>query len=380
MHTILSRFSMKRPPHRTGQAAALAWLARAHAAAEGALQSWDAPAVDAFRARLERVIERCACGPAKIGARGHVVADAETERWADMVLYDVVNHPHGRGTTTRNAIYADVVSRYFAQEYEDEHVAPSDMIHVSCTGYVSPSGAQRIVQQKGWRTRVTHAYHMGCYAAFPATRLAMGSLFADAAAGARGGRVDVVHTELCSLHLDPADHSVEQLVVQSLFADGFIRYAVSAADEPGLRVLALDERILPESADSMGWALSDWGMKMTLSRDVPDRIGAALRAFVVDLYAKAEMRLGEELGRTVFAVHPGGPKIIDAVRDVLELREAQVATSRGVLFDYGNMSSATLPHVWMRLLDDPSIARGTPILSLAFGPGLTICGGIFRKQ
>ncbi len=380
MHLTLSRFSPKRPPHQTGQAASLSWLARAHAAAEGALQHWDAARVDAFHDRLERVIERCACGPTKIGSRGHVVADAETERWADMVLYDVVNHPHGRGTTTRNAVYADAVSRYFAQEYEAEDAAPSDLIHVTCTGYVSPSGAQRVVQEKGWRTRVTHAYHMGCYAAFPATRLAMGALFADAAAGARGGRVDVVHTELCSLHLDPSDHSVEQLVVQSLFADGFIRYAVSADDGPGLRVLAMDERILPGSADSMGWALSDWGMKMTLARDVPDRIGAALRTFVADLYAKADLRLGDELGRTVFAVHPGGPKIIDAVRDVLELRDAQVATSRGVLFDYGNMSSATLPHVWMRIVDDPSIARGTPILSLAFGPGLTICGGIFRKQ
>jgi predicted naringenin-chalcone synthase len=382
MHTLLSRFSMKRPPHQTSQAAALAWLARAHAAAEGTVQSWDPARVEAFHARLERVIDRCACGPTKIGSRGHVVADAETERWSDMVLYDVVNHPHGRGTTTRNAIYADVVSRYFEREYEGEDTAPSDIIHVTCTGYVSPSGAQRVVQRKGWGalTRVTHAYHMGCYAAFPATRLAMGSLFSDAAAGRRGRRVDVVHTELCSLHLDPSDHSVEQLVVQSLFADGFIRYAVSADDGPGLRVLALDERILPDSADSMGWALSDWGMKMTLARDVPERIGAALRAFVVDLYAKAEMSLGAELGRTVFAVHPGGPKIIDAVRDVLELRDAQVETSRSVLFDYGNMSSATLPHVWMRILDDPSIARGTPILSLAFGPGLTICGGIFRKQ
>jgi predicted naringenin-chalcone synthase len=44
------------------------------------------------------------------------------------------------------------------------------------------------------------------------------------------------------------------------------------------------------------------------------------------------------------------------------------------------MSSATLPHVWARLLDDTSVAPGTPIVSLAFGPGLTVCGGLFRKQ
>jgi predicted naringenin-chalcone synthase len=121
-------------------------------------------------------------------------------------------------------------------------------------------------------------------------------------------------------------------------------------------------------------------MHMTLARDVPDRIAAALRPFVADLFRKAELDLAENLTRTVFAVHPGGPKIIDRVRDVLELSDAQVRTSRDVLFDYGNMSSATLPHVWMRLLATDAVKAGTLILSLAFGPGLTVCGGLFRKR
>jgi predicted naringenin-chalcone synthase len=82
----------------------------------------------------------------------------------------------------------------------------------------------------------------------------------------------------------------------------------------------------------------------------------------------------------VFAVHPGGPKIIDRVRQVLELTDVQVQTSRDVLFDHGNMSSATLPHIWMRLAADEGVAPGTLVASLAFGPGLTVCGGLFRKQ
>ena len=88
----------------------------------------------------------------------------------------------------------------------------------------------------------------------------------------------------------------------------------------------------------------------------------------------------KDLPRSVCAVHPGGPKIIDRVRDGLELAEPQVAASRAVLRDFGNMSSATLPHVWMRVLADPAVASGTPILSLAFGPGLTICAAVFRKE
>ena len=120
-------------------------------------------------------------------------------------------------------------------------------------------------------------------------------------------------------------------------------------------------------------------MHMTLARDVPDRIAGALRGFVLELFAKAGLSVSDLRG-AVAAVHPGGPKIIDRVREVLELSDTQVAASRAVLFDYGNMSSATLPHVWARVLADTDVPVGTPILSLAFGPGLTVCGGIFRKR
>jgi predicted naringenin-chalcone synthase len=130
----------------------------------------------------------------------------------------------------------------------------------------------------------------------------------------------------------------------------------------------------------MAWCAADFGMHMTLARDVPERIARALRPFVSELFRKAGLDLGQNLRHTLFAVHPGGPKIIDAVRDVLELSEPQIQTSRAVLFDHGNMSSATLPHVWQRVLDDASIKPETLILSLAFGPGLTVCGGLFRKR
>jgi predicted naringenin-chalcone synthase len=193
-------------------------------------------------------------------------------------------------------------------------------------------------------------------------------------------RVDVVHTELCSLHLDPSDHRIEQIVVQSLFADGLIRYALVPDDGgPGLKLRALHEQVLPDSAGSMAWLVANWGMQMTLARDVPERIAGGLRGFVAELYRRGGLDLGA-LGASAFAVHPGGPRIIDRVREVLELSDAQVQTSRDVLFDCGNMSSATLPHIWQRLLEDPAVARGTPIVSLAFGPGLTMCGVLLEKR
>jgi predicted naringenin-chalcone synthase len=197
------------------------------------------------------------------------------------------------------------------------------------------------------------------------------------ATGAR--RVDVVHTELCTLHLDPSDHSLEQLVIQSLFADGFVRYSVQPDDgAPGLRVLSVHEEVLPDSEGAMAWSVGDTGMHMALARDVPDRIAAVLRRFVTTLFEKAGSNIGALRG-CIAAIHPGGPKIIDGVRAVLELDEAQVAASCAVLFEYGNMSSATLPHIWMRILEDAAVPRGTLVPSLAFGPGLTVCGALLEK-
>jgi predicted naringenin-chalcone synthase len=381
----LSRFSMQRPAREIAQDRALTWLAAAHVASEGALHSLGDRERDVFAARIQSAMDRCACGPRAIGSRGHALPDIGRTDWEALEIYDVVRHPRGKGASARAEFFRRFVTAYFEREYEHETSAPGDLIHVSCTGYTSPSGAQEVVDSRGWGslTRVTHAYHMGCYAAFPALRIAAGQLLLPSAFGARAAepRVDIAHTELCSLHLDPSNHSLAQLVVQSLFADGLIRYSLSCeAVGPRLRVLALAERILPASRDAMSWSLSDTGMLMTLSRDVPELVGAALRDFVADLYRRADLELADELSRTLFAVHPGGPKIIDAVHSRLELSDAQVQISRDVLFCYGNMSSATLPHIWMRILADPSVAPGTLVLSLAFGPGLTICGGLFRKE
>lgn len=391
----LSNFSMQTPRYQIPQGRALDWLARAHAASQASSEGWSNAERDAFAARMSKLFLRCACGPDKIAARYHAHPDLGVFEFEKLSLYDVTRQPRGQGSAVRSRIFSEIVNAYFESEYERELVAPSELIHVTCTGYVSPSGAQHLVARKGWGalTHVTHAYHMGCYAAFPAIRSAAGQLRLPDALSPAGSarRADIVHTELCTLHLDPSDHSAEQCVVQSLFGDGFMRYSLrdrsyedssdqDSSGEPGLELLALAEQLLPDSGQAMGWSVADFGMHMTLTRDVPERIAAELRAFVLRLLQKAGLELGASVKHAQFAVHPGGPKIIDRVRDVLELAEAQLQTSRAVLFDHGNMSSATLPHVWKRLLEAPEVAPGTPIVSLAFGPGLTVCGGVFRKR
>jgi predicted naringenin-chalcone synthase len=377
----LSRFEIVRPAYVTSQNATLDWLARAHTLAEKGRgpERFDDDG-ESFHVHLRRLIGRVACAPHKLAERGHEVADFAHTRWDEMDIYDVHRDPQGAGTAARTAFFARVASRAFDRLYEGENEPPRELVHVTCTGYASPSAAQRLVANKGWgsRTRVTHAYHMGCYAALPAARIAAGLL-----ASAKGpARADVVHTELCSLHLQPCEHEAEHLVVQSLFADGHARYAVErgVSGRPSLAIVAEREEIVPDSTESMTWTCGDRGMHMTLSRDVPSKIAANVRAFVRALFEDAGLSFEAHRARTLFAVHPGGPRVVDAVQRALELGDVQLEASREVLLRFGNMSSATLPHVWRAIVLDGAIPDGTLVASLAFGPGLTVSGALMVRE
>jgi predicted naringenin-chalcone synthase len=221
---------------------------------------------------------------------------------------------------------------------------------------------------------------MGCYAAMPAIRTAQGFVAShQLAERTSANQVDVVHTEMCSLHLNPSSDSVEQTIVHTLFADGNIKYSLTPAGsaKKGFGLYEMAEKIIPDTQDQMSWIPEFWGFQMTLGKRVPVYLKNNIREFVLELYKKAGWELGDEFSKTVFAVHPGGPKIIDVVEEALELSPSQVAASREILFERGNMSSATLPHVWERLLEK-NLPSGTPVVSLAFGPGLTVFGSLFK--
>lgn len=269
---------------------------------------------------------------------------------------------------TKARFYTDRATKSFEAFY-NRRSFPDHLVHVTCTGYTSPSAPQLYFAKGGTAPAITHAYHMGCYAALPAIRLAQSLSMSEQV-------VDVVHNEVCSLHLDLQTHTPEQMVVQSLFADGHIKYTLSRrTDEKAFGVRIVKEKLIPNSAGDMTWIPSSSGMRMTLSKEVPEKIRDHVPQFVRELAADANVDLAQLLRRALFAVHPGGPRIIDAIVQKLELSEEQVIHSRQVLRNRGNMSSATLPHVWQQAL---SSDHRDLVVSLAFGPGLTIFGAIFE--
>lgn len=374
----LSDFRVLRPRYTAEHAEGVRWLARAHAKSESILRG-DGFDQGGFERTMERHIRRFGCGPESLARRGHGLEDFLHDDWARMRVFNLEQGARGAGMGARMEVFSEIADAAAEEFYPEGSEPPDDLIHVTCTGYVAPSAAQKLIVRRGWqaRTGATHAYHMGCYASMPAVRMAAGYL---ASAGASPRRVDIVHNEACTLHLDPTRHHPEQLVVQSLFADGHIAYSVSGKPPKGpcLRFLGAREEIIPGSLEAMGWVLGDHGMRMNLSREVPDLIAGALKDFLRRLFAACGVDAAEAF-RGVFAVHPGGPRIIDKVAALLELAPQQVEAGRAVLRDCGNMSSATLPHIWARHAADAELKSGAIVTSLAFGPGLTVYGAMLRK-
>lgn len=357
----ISNFRDIDPPGYISQEQSLNWLTQQHIT----------KCPDENPATITKYFGRYGIKSNKIQGR-RVAAD-------DMLNLDFNNQEmfgggHHLDLKYKTRFFRSYAENIFNQIYPESTKLPDHIIHVSCTGYVAPSAPQVLISDRGASTKVTHAYHMGCYAAIPAIRMATSFVGSEESL-----EVDVVHTEACSIHINPTIHTPEQIVVQSLFADGNIAYRVgnTSPQHSGLEFISQREMIVPDSVSDMRWEPESWGFNMTLSRNVPQKIASALPEFLKNLAQRSDLSVEELQKQATFAVHPGGPQIIDSVQTLLDLREEQVSDAKQVLFLRGNMSSATLPHVWQRILkSEPS--DGHLVVSLAFGPGLTIFGGIYR--
>lgn len=357
---LLTDFQIIRPPFETSQEDTLNWLVEAHAQSE--LHDPN------FKTALKEKLWHVGCKPDRIAKRGHILEDFLHLEWEKMKIYDT---PSGKDLSARMKIFQEHVDQIFEEYYPVDASYPDDLIHVTCTGYVSPSGAQKIASKRNWgpNITVTHAYHMGCYGSFPAIRMGTGFLNTSPAKN----RIDIVHTEVCCLHSNPSLHQLDQLVSQSLFADGFMKYSIlRETKKPHLKISQVREEIIPNSTKAMTWNVVQWGFQMSLAKEVVVLIARYLPQFLE--------RLSSNWQNALFAIHPGGPKILTHIQELLNLKDEQMRFSFQILKEYGNMSSATIPHIWERILNDETVPDSTPIISLAFGPGLSICGAIMEKR
>lgn len=239
---------------------------------------------------------------------------------------------------------------------------------VTCTGYATPGLDVLLARDLGMRRDVQRLAvgHMGCYAALPGL-----AAVADAAV-ARGRVAVLLCLELTSLHIQPPTTDVDQIVSHALFSDAAAAIMVAPA-APGLHVVDVVARTDTLCAELMTWDVTDNGFRMGLSPQVPRVLDRHVAEVVGDLLADHGLEVSDVAG---WAIHPGGPRIVDVVARRLGLGEAQVAVSRQVLRDHGNCSSATVPLILERLR--PRLRDGDHVACLAFGPGLTLYAALLR--
>jgi len=304
-----------------------------------------------------------------------------------LCLNTHIEEVFGPKISVRMEWFQKYMKQVFDEFYARNESQPEHLIHVTCSGYASPSVAQHAVVEKNWEsTIVTHSYQMGCYGAFPAIRTGKSLLCSSP----EKGRVDIVHTELLSAHLNLTEFSAANTMICSLFADGFIGYSLlrekelmeddQFPDKKGFRILSSHEVIIPDSLEDMSWDLGEYNFLMTLSKRVPVFIRKYIKDFFKTLCAKVGVDLDKEKDNMYFAIHPGGPKIIDYVVEAVGITQQQAQWSYNILYRYGNMSSGTVPHVLGEILDDENIKSGTKVLAIAFGPGLTATGLFLEKM
>jgi predicted naringenin-chalcone synthase len=234
------------------------------------------------------------------------------------------------------------------------------LIAVTCTGFTAPGIDVALMRRFGLAADIerTQVGFMGCNAALNGLKLARHIVRSDARA-----RVLVLNLELCSLHLQ-SPRSVDQALMFLLFADGAAATLVTA-ESFGLALERFSQAIVPGTEGEITWGIGDQGFDMHLSGAVPRHIAQHLSAHVAGLLGQTAIEAID-----LWAVHPGGRTVLDAVQASLGLPEEKLAVSRGVLHDHGNMSSVTVPFILRRILDTGG--RGRNGVALGFGPGLGI--------
>jgi predicted naringenin-chalcone synthase len=342
---------------------------------------------DGQRAWLKRVFLRSGVeqrGTVLAGMQNPAPPDAP-ERVRDFYSNPEQIGPQGPGTAVRMRLYADAAPPLAARACREALAAAametSEITHlvtVSCTGFFAPGLDVELITRLELSPdiRRTHIGFMGCHAAFNALAMAR-----DIVRSTPSACVLVCCVELCTLHFaygwDP-----EKLVANALFADGAAACVVAADDPEDLessgiarwRLLDSASLLLGGSREAMTWKIGDHGFAMTLSATLPALINAHVRDWCGGWLAGRGLDIAEV---ERWAIHPGGPRILNAVRDALQLSPEHMLASEGILRNQGNMSSTTVLFVLQQLLH--SSHAGDRCVAIGFGPGLTAEGMLLER-
>lgn len=285
---------------------------------------------------------------------------------------DWFTHPHT--FSEKNTVYIQAARALCVQAIraclEPIGLAPQAIDHlivVSSTGIATPSLDALLINDLSLRSDTvrTPVWGLGCVGGIAGVARA-----AEFATARPASRVMVVAVELCTLTFLKNDRSRQNLIATSLFGDGAAAVLV-AGDETGLcgpTVQAHTCITWPDTLALMGWDIVEDGFKVVLSKSIPAVVRNNIR-MLVDTFLATRGLTPESVSH--YITHPGGPKVIEAYKQALDLDETQVAHTRTVLESYGNMSSPTVLFILQKFLAELRGQQGTYGLASAMGPGFS---------
>jgi alkylresorcinol/alkylpyrone synthase len=267
----------------------------------------------------------------------------------------------------RNALYvehavillAEAASRCLAQAGRTFGEIDA-LVTVSTTGISTPSLDALLMERLPFRRDLMRLPVFGLGCAGGVLGLARAASLARAHAG---GRVLFLVVELCALTFRKMDQSKSNIIATALFGDGAAA-ALLEPDGDGPAVAAWGEYTWPDSLDVMGWHITDDGLGVLFSRDIPTLVRTQFRAAADGFLGSRGLHVHDI---DAFICHPGGAKVITALEEAFALPAGALDDARAVLRQYGNMSAATVLFVLERMLAQ---ARKRYLMT-ALGPGFT---------
>ena len=249
------------------------------------------------------------------------------------------------------------------------------LVVASCTGYGTPGLDIQLAASLGLAADAQRLLvgHMGCYAALPALGSAADFVIA------RGRPVVLLCLELTSLHVQPPTNDLQQVVSHALFGDAAVALVLVPAPAAGPRLRFVDLVAITDTTASaqMTWDVTDLGFRMGLSPAIPTVLARHVGPAVQRLLGEHGLSPSDVRG---WAIHPGGPAILDTVERSLDLPPHALAASRSVLAQRGNCSSPTVLLVLDELVRGGTLDGGGPVVAMAFGPGLTLYAALLSAE
>jgi len=245
----------------------------------------------------------------------------------------------------------------------------SSLIVNTCTGYLCPGVSTYLIEELSLR-RDIKAFDLvggGCGGAVPNLEMAANLVKEN------GGAVLSVAVEICSATFQMED-DLSLIVSNALFGDGAAA-SVLWDREGGLEILHSERRYAPEYREAIRYIYKKGELHNKLSVALPRIVREEAGRLVKEIFEKTSLKK-EDI--KYWAIHPGGEKIIEALKDELGLPEEGVAPSRKILRDYGNMSSPTVLFVLEEIING-GMEKDDLCLMLSFGAGLSAHGMLLKK-